>query len=290
MILDRLYEPRDGEIVYHYCGPEAFLQIIKSRTIWASADHTLNDHSEGVWGYHVFGRALNELRDELGPEFCARVSAIVDLGRKHPLAMIASFSLDGDVKSQWTSYADDGHGVAVGFAADQLRVPAKPLRVIYDEEAQVAELKGNLRHTHAHERSRAFAFGDEFDTHWFHAGLDLCAYKNAGFSEEKEIRWVHMAAIVPGKGNSLIRPLGARGPNGERLSKPVPVQFRTSNGRIVPYVAIDFTDHGKRSPVAHVVLGPCNRNSTDQVEVFLASMGLDGVTVRRSAIPYRSSR
>jgi hypothetical protein len=32
MILDRLYTPADNELIYHYCRPEAFLEIIKSRT------------------------------------------------------------------------------------------------------------------------------------------------------------------------------------------------------------------------------------------------------------------
>ena len=46
MILERLYQPNEGELIYHYCRAEAFLEIIKSRTIWQSAYYVLNDSME----------------------------------------------------------------------------------------------------------------------------------------------------------------------------------------------------------------------------------------------------
>jgi hypothetical protein len=56
MILDRVYTPADGELIYHYCPPMAFLAIIKSRTVWSSAYYVLNDSTERMWGYSIFSK------------------------------------------------------------------------------------------------------------------------------------------------------------------------------------------------------------------------------------------
>jgi hypothetical protein len=50
MIVDRLYIPPDGELIYDYCNPQAFLEIVRSRTIWLSAYYALNDSLERMWG------------------------------------------------------------------------------------------------------------------------------------------------------------------------------------------------------------------------------------------------
>ena len=50
--------------------------------------------------------------------------------------MISCYSLDPDVLSQWRAYADDGRGFAIEFSAKLMQMPAKKLRVLYDEERQ----------------------------------------------------------------------------------------------------------------------------------------------------------
>jgi hypothetical protein len=37
MIYDRWYDPSDTDVIYHYCTPEAFIEIIRTRSIWSSA-------------------------------------------------------------------------------------------------------------------------------------------------------------------------------------------------------------------------------------------------------------
>jgi hypothetical protein len=34
MLFGRLYKPTNDELLYHYCGADAFAQIIRTRTIW----------------------------------------------------------------------------------------------------------------------------------------------------------------------------------------------------------------------------------------------------------------
>jgi hypothetical protein len=284
MIFDRWYEPSDDELIYHYCRPEPLLEIMRTRSIWASAFYTMNDTSERRWGYSMFEKALNAMEAETGPEFIKRVVPPVIAGDAHTVLMLACFSLDADVLSQWRAYADDGRGFAIGFAPKIIQARAKQLRVLYDEDAQLEELMGNLRHLYEVEKSRGFQYGIECDRHLFNLGLDLCAYKVPAFHEEKEIRLCHVSAINR-ESNTLVS-LGARGPDGERLSEPPDMHFRVVRGTVVPYVVLDYSSGGKASPIREIVLGPRNENAELNIQVLLNTLGVRDVTVRRSEAPY----
>jgi hypothetical protein len=110
MIFDRLYRPHENELIYHYCQPEAFLQILKSRSIWLSASYTLNDVTERSWGYLAFVKATKTLEQELATEFIGKIAEPVIAGDSYSMLMIACFSLDVDVLSQWRAYTDNGRG------------------------------------------------------------------------------------------------------------------------------------------------------------------------------------
>jgi hypothetical protein len=62
MIFDRLYDPSNHELIYHYCYPETFVHIITSRAMWHTAYNVLNDSTEREWGYSVFAKATKQLQ------------------------------------------------------------------------------------------------------------------------------------------------------------------------------------------------------------------------------------
>jgi hypothetical protein len=43
-------------LIYHYCGPDAFLKIVQSKEIWLSHQATMNDSEEGKWLLSVMRR------------------------------------------------------------------------------------------------------------------------------------------------------------------------------------------------------------------------------------------
>src|SRR5262249_40637048 len=133
MILDRLYTPSDDELIYHYCPAQAFIDIITSKTVWLSAFYALNDATERSWGYSISERVIEELKKDADPKFIETIRALISRAYFHSLLMIGSFSLDGDIISQWRAYADDGRGFVIGFSPKLLQAPAKKLRVLYDE-------------------------------------------------------------------------------------------------------------------------------------------------------------
>jgi hypothetical protein len=143
----------------------------------------------------------------------------------------------------------------------------------------------NLRHVYQVENSNGFRYDEEFQSHLYQLGLDLCAYKNPAFREEREIRLVHACGLD--RERKSIVALGARGALGERVSDPLKTHFRVGNGVLIPYVILDYSSGGKVSPIREVVLGPRNENEELNIEVFLNTVGVPNVTIRRSKAPYR---
>jgi cellulose synthase/poly-beta-1,6-N-acetylglucosamine synthase-like glycosyltransferase len=179
---------------------------------------------------------------------------------------------------------DDGSTDATGAVAAEA---GGMLRVLYDEEAQIAELAGNLRHVFNYEKSIGFKYDEAFRSHWLKFGMDLIAYKHHGFREEKEIRLVHASGLVPENETFKIVALGARDEDGKRLIGPQEIRFRVSNGMVIPYVGLDYCDSGKQSPIKEVILGPRNDSAESNIQIFLNNIGVQGVRVRRSTVPYR---
>jgi hypothetical protein len=286
MIQDRLYKPAKDELIYHYCGKDAFTPIIQSRTMWHTAFSALNDATERKWGLNQFQDVADKLRNVCGAEFIDKITEMVRLAQDYSVAMISSYSLNGDLLSQWRAYADDGRGFSIGFSTQQLEMPAKPLRVLYNRAAQRKELTNNIKHVFDVERGFGFKYDLNFQQHWFRFGLDLCAYKHPAFSEEREIRRVHITALALDEDERHVIPLGAIDGNGEVRSGPIPVHYRVRYGVQIPYVVLDITDGGRNAPIKEIVLGPKNPDSEANVEAFLTDAGWTSVKVGRSNAPY----
>jgi hypothetical protein len=288
MIVDREYNPSDAELIYHYCPAQAFIEITNSRTMWLSAYWTMNDETEREWGYRAFEKAAKQLQEEVGEVFLDQIYKPIRVSLAHSVAMIASFSLEGDLLSQWLRYADDGRGFSIGFLAKPMKpLPIRHLRVLYDEGLQAKELLGNLKHIYQHEKSIGFKYDNQFQTHLFNIGNDLCAYKNPAFKEEREIRFVHMSGMIPEGDSVKIMALGARDERGKRLHKPLKIHFRVRDGVVTPYVVLDYSKNAAISPIKEIILGPRNENSELNINLFLNTIGVKDVVVRRSTAPYR---
>ena len=102
-----------------------------------------------------------------------------------------------------------------------------------------------------------------------------------------EVRRVHISSLALDGESATSVPVGAIDENGGRLSQPMEVNFRTRNGIIVPYVALDYSNRGKNSPIKEIVLGPKNENLESNIQIFLNAADLGRVTIRRSRASYR---
>lgn len=107
--------PSEGGCLYHYCSPASFDAICQSGMLRFSDVFSMNDTLEMHWGYRQWEVVAGELIDSVGEDFIDHVDAILSTSSLKMLPLIASFSTDPDVLSQWRAYAKDGEGFCIGF-------------------------------------------------------------------------------------------------------------------------------------------------------------------------------
>lgn len=286
-ILRYLYRPEPGAILYHYCSMEAFEAIIRTGKIRMSDINMMNDFSEMRWGYSVFEEAASQIlktreQDESLPdrEFFDAIDAHLAPTQLvlHPL--IASFSKNRDVLSQWRGYAADGTGVCIGFDAEKLtQICAAFLNCEYNHHTQVEQMVGRLLAAHS--------LGDEISVKEYalHLFGFLPALKNPAFREEAEVRAVHLLTVgVSDEGVELLDPGGcAFGADVEGTA----VEFTVRNGGLVAHVDVRLFESEPDRIITEVVMGPKNTNLAGNISACLVRHGHRGVRILQSAATYR---
>lgn len=285
MTVARKFEPKDGNLLYHYCSPETFLAICTGKKLRFCDIFTMNDYMEMHWGYRMWERAASTVIDLVGQEFLDRVDAIVSSSGFAALPIASCLSTKFDTLSQWRAYAQDGLGFCVGFDAHAvLELPVTALVVCYDEDQQLEEIQRFLKAFHsiveAHPEDKAMFFqcAAKF-------AIELCAYKNPAFIEEAEVRLIHLLRYEE-SGKSL-RLFDAPGTAFRSDYAPQPVKFSMKSGSPVAHLDLDLTEPNGGHPIKRVVIGPKNQSLTSAISIMLETMGIPGVEVIRSEASYR---
>lgn len=116
-------------ILYHYTSVSGLHSILENSEIWASNIHYLNDSKEfqhaiectkSVLRKEIDSIGLKYMRDDIIKCVDSRFETI-----RHLSILVASFSEDGDLLSQWRSYCPPGAGYAIGFDHGKLGLKAK---------------------------------------------------------------------------------------------------------------------------------------------------------------------
>ena len=274
--------------IYHYCDLNAFISILKNRTIWLSNSATTNDSRENNWiNHHIENYArFNQPKNE----YLDLYNRIIKSYYTNPeLPYISCFSEDGDLLSQWRAYANDGKGVSIGFNLDTFNhvgiFDNSPTngdsviisKVVYNEEEQfkiVSELfsyafelldKGEEEHAHqvGHSTLKRISM--------------IC--KNSAFSEEKEIRIIYNPYYM-----NLIS-------NIERLKsndklKNLPVEFRVKEDKLITYFKYSFDKTISTKVFESIILGPKNMTTQYDIKVLMNTFEINGIQVIKSKASY----
>lgn len=278
-------------ILSHYCSNAAFVSIASNRVLWASSLEASNDRYEGRWITQIIQDQL--LRAPRANRHVERLMPIIEKAMEFNLCCGFCFSEEEDKLSQWRGYADDGHGVSLGFDLEYLKSLGLKYRaersfsfsvspVVYDRSYQAEKVETRLGTII--DRLDQGAFADESLLEFLEVGADRVQQaksslilsvatlmfdafdlKSPDFSEEKEWR--------------LIVPLA------DRLCRGV-LKFRLSGPRIIPYIPIELLAC-EIQPLRQVVLGPKNGTTIRDMNLILDNAGFKSVEVRRSACPYR---
>jgi len=287
MLENRHFNPSENQLIYHYCSAETFHSICTNRTIRFSDLFSMNDFLEIHWGYHIWEKAANKIYDEVTEEFLENIDKIIS-GSSLKLNYLAScFSLEGDVLSQWRAYADDGNGYCIGFDANQIiDLPVTALEVLYDENQQIHEVADIL--TNIYNVEMNLPEDERYGTDFFEIcallACDLTSLKNPAFSEEKEIRLIHLLNFE--ESNIFFKLVDKGGTYFGKEYEGQEIKFRMANNLPVPYQDYNFINNDI-SPIREVILGPKNDSRITAVSVYLETIGIDNVEVKKSKASYR---
>jgi Protein of unknown function (DUF2971) len=222
--------------IYHYTNISSFIEIFRSKRLFASRSEFLNDMTEFRYGQQIAIEQIDAL-EKISKHtlFAAKMKNAFGTDVMSPF--IACFCGDGDLLSQWRGYSHQGQGISVGFRADILKnvMGARINNVIYDREMQVKLVDGFL-----------YALANSYDE----VGLEIdfndlvgytgaleryCALlKDPGFKEEGEIR-----LVVPDF----------------NISGDYEVKFRARNDLIVPYIEVDLSKSWD-TIFSEIIVGP----------------------------------
>lgn len=286
MLLERHYEPGDGEIIYHYCSAETFNAICTNKRIRFCDIFTMNDFMEMHWGYQKWEEVAGDLLPEVGLDFINEIDKHIHESGGRCLPLAACFSESGDVLSQWRAYANDGKGFSIGFDASILtKLAVKPLRVLYNQDEQKREIRAFIQALHYMEDGEKNKKGAEFIEDCRMLAFDLCAFKNPSFAEEKEIRMIHLLNFEPSNDSlRLVDPGGyafGSDKDGEKIG------FFMKDSSPVAFIDIDFSNNGICDSIKNVLIGPRNTSLTSAISIYLETSGIHNVNVKKSSASYR---
>lgn len=288
MLYNRIYKPKENDLIYHYCSAETFHAICTNKTIRLCDIFSMNDYMEMHWGYSIWEKVASNLVDTIGYKFIDSIDQIIHESGRKCLVLASCFSLDRDVLSQWRAYSNDGNGYCVGFKAKELlNLSIKPLKVEYNESKQMKELTNIVKALNEVEQNlpEDEQYGNNFINTCANIAFDLAAFKNPAFSEEKEIRLIHLLNFK--ESNSSLKLVDSGGTYFGKPAEPIDVKFLISQNAPKTYIDIEFTNNGTINPIQEVLIGPKNQVLNSAISVFLETLAIGNVGIKRSKSSYR---
>lgn len=293
MLYDRIREGDEQTILYHYCSPDTFIEILKNQTIRFSDINLLNDEEEGRYGYQIFVDAANELISKDKPKEIEKLDVafieLVDsawglMGYKLS-SFLSCFSTDGDSLGQWRAYASDAEGFAIGFRSSHIRtLPVQLLDVLYDREKQLSEMKIALGALYL-ELTVSGLSPSEFNSRVHLIAASSVAFKSPAWHEEREVRAQHVVDVKVDENRMFLKDEGGTSKGQEVQGQPI--QFQCREGTITPFIDMPFEVSDDVQPIAEVVFGPKCKNAQGNVLLALGNFGFRDVTLKSAGAAYR---
>lgn len=238
------------QILYHYCGLEAFLSIIKNSTLWLSDIRKYNDYLECVYcrdkiNEKIRGFLEDDKEDLEAWNFGYNINSDLSMDM---ISYVACFSENKDQLSQWRGYADNGAGIAVGFSRESFAdlKEAAPShisfrKVIYDEKEQEKFIEKIARESiKAMETKPVAQVAAELNQNY---RLQFPVLKNASFEEEAEWRIIFNDSFSKRK---------------RHVGKNIlfsGIRYTVREKRLVSYIEMDFSKL-KHNAIKEIWIGP----------------------------------
>ncbi|KAB1076692.1 DUF2971 domain-containing protein [Methylobacterium soli] len=265
-------------ILYHYTTPAGLEGILRSRGLWVTDTRFLNDRREFKIGWDVLSDTYKKRKAEIAAISAPAIDNIEGYmeGIEYTNAYVASFSVNGDILSQWRGY-NGGFGFSIAFDRDLVQKIAngqnfKLSKVLYDSNQHwqiidmlFNDLCGDLKRTDS-ENVAPITF------RWWRRVLRVVSIiKDRHFSEECEVR---LFAEYWNDSN---------------------VKVRSTERKLIPYLEmmLGFDMIGGQDiaslAIQHVIVGPAMMpNQRYAAEHLLKQYEIEA-PVYESSIPYIAS-
>lgn len=313
--------------LFHYCSLETLLNIISKKTIRLSEITKSNDYMETKWLFEfleeeiieqyrknpfINGELIYGLNEIETLRFVVNTLKKKILHRTSDLFYVSCFSENEDILSQWRGYADDGHGVAIGFNTDALKnllikeESINLVKVIYPDNKciiskeikEYAELVLESIIYAFSSRDVSKIFSENFSTidlmHELSSRVliqNSIRYKNPAFKEEAEWRIVFDDEIdkfsewenwydQSKEKSSLDGDIAKIFPNG--------LQFKAQKNKIVSYFDLSFKGH-EPYIINKITIGPKSDVKEEDLYHLLRYYGYeaDEILIEKSVSTYK---
>lgn len=284
--------------IYHYCSTETFLNIIKNKKLWLGDIRYMNDFMEVNW----FMDSFRELLDiELTEPQHKRLFENIKSNQSMTKPYICCLSQSGDILSQWRAYAQDGHGIAIGFDPNKLDVTSNSSvhpniyvknsfflnNIKYLTKLEIRDTVLDLLKKYP----KALDFFSTKHSNFSNLSLDLqneitglsmaimhmaLHTKNPAFIEEKEVRLIYNHFPKFHKESSPENSTSKDFLNSKKM--------RISNGNLTSYFEFMIPNEA----ISDIILGPkCNFDFTDVKDFILLNGLTHDIIIDKSKASYR---
>jgi len=288
--------------IYHYTDVKGALGILKSGRFWFTERAHLNDPGEVNHCIERVRQALDSLDHHKGDDLRKAFLEVYGSEHKKSIYYIASFSKEPDDLGQWRSYADDGRGVALGFSYAALKKfpncsDANGFNVWrgrYKVKYSISDLKtkfSEIVQEAAEFCARRNQHPNDAPLHPFPpeaVALELFRIaqfagfmnKHQAYEPEQEIRFLYWCDA----GMTLAKQSHDGNPC-------IHCDVRERNRELVQYLDVPIPEWKKSGTLAHIRLGPSSAvGLEDQLRQLCEQLGIPEPVIKRSDIPYRSTR
>lgn len=301
--------------LYHYCSVPTFYSIIKNRSIWLSDVSKSNDSLELRWilwelrlfmmqQWLTYANNSQESGKTVDFDMFNKTYKVIDSFLKSEIKKNWVFCLSErkDDLGQWRGYADDGSGLAIGFAAKNfyvMDVLALEKDNSFDFCFRKVEYGKKKLAAYFDRLSENIDLSAERSSDEVIASLLRCVdvtldvagwYKNDGFQAEREWRLIYKQTFQ--------RLLEGKLPENPSCIQPFSKEFRfkefgyiVRGNELVSHVEFRFENLEKL--LAAIIIGPKCKLTPNEIYLFLISNGLIKdkesckIKIERSASSYR---
>ncbi|WP_417813890.1 DUF2971 domain-containing protein [Thalassospira alkalitolerans] len=260
------------DTLYHYTDLKGFQSIIEGKSIWASDIRYLNDYEEVKAGKRSLETIIDMFDEEIGrfPHSNEVLDHLKCLQEEEITSFAVCFCRKPDLLSQWRGYGAGGTGISLGFSSQALQnIDGFTLAEIsYEKDAFVTNVEKSIKKAKAKLSSPSVVDEEGRIIRDLVNEIKILCFvnKNGSFHEEAETRLFSISGF----------------------ENEIPVLYRVSGQRLVPYLSVDLSSHW-REILRCVYLGPANdqKELLKSVNEFLHYNNLSDVEIFNSKVPYR---